>query len=222
MHSPVLFKMLQKLPIKVAKAKLEPNKLNTSGFTLIEMLVVVIIIAVLSAIVAPGWLGFVNRQRVNKANDQVLQALQQAQQEAKKRKLSYSVSVKTENNIPQIAIYPGSTPSNWRDLGEGLGLKPGQVVIGTNLSSKNTRSGSGITYASTTAQSITFDYMGALELPLKTKTQDVQDTTLGDGLIVSVAVAKPGAPTEATGVKRCVIVKTLLGSIKTGKDSECQ
>ncbi|NJL65366.1 MAG: type II secretion system protein [Methylacidiphilales bacterium] len=51
------------------------------------MLVVVIIIGILSAIAAPTWLAFTNRQRINKVNDVVLSTLQEAQREAKKLKL---------------------------------------------------------------------------------------------------------------------------------------
>jgi hypothetical protein len=42
------------------------------------------------------------------------------------------------------------------------------------------------------------------------------------GLIVSVAVAKPGNPTQAINIKRCVVIKTLLGSIKTAREAECE
>lgn len=34
------------------------------------------------------------------------------------------------------------------------------------------------------------------------------------GLIVSVAVAKLGNPTQESNVNKCVIIKTILGSIK--------
>ena len=45
------------------------------GFTLIELLVVIIIIGALSAIAAPSWLAFINRQRVNKVNEATFTSL---------------------------------------------------------------------------------------------------------------------------------------------------
>ncbi|NEP29368.1 prepilin-type N-terminal cleavage/methylation domain-containing protein, partial [Moorena sp. SIO3I6] len=67
----------------------KPNK--DAGFTLLELIVVILLVGILSAIAAPSWLAFVNRQRVNKVNERVLSAIQEAQREAKKKKLSYSV-----------------------------------------------------------------------------------------------------------------------------------
>ncbi|UKO97148.1 prepilin-type N-terminal cleavage/methylation domain-containing protein [Nostoc sp. UHCC 0870] len=211
---------------------------SSAGFSLVEMLAVIVMIGVLAAIAAPNWIAFVNRQRASKANDVVLSAIRDAQNEATKQKRRYSVSFKTDNNIPQVAIYPHpqgyilpSDSNIWRPLGENLDISPGQIVIGTNITSENTSSSS-VTYASNPTftatskpQTITFDHTGALDLLVKTKSDSitsVQTSKLGTkGLIVSVAVAKPGNPTQESNVKRCVIIKTILGTTKTARDAEC-
>ncbi len=187
-----------------------------AGFSLLEVLVVIVMIGVLSAIAIPSWLAFVKRQQVNKANDAVLAALQDAQQEAKKKKVSYSVSFRTDNNTPQIAMYQGSTPTNWLDLGRDLGIKPKQIVLGTNLSNLNTNSGS-VTYASAfntnAPQTITFDYMGILAPKTNNNAPDTD---------LKVVVAIPQAGNNSAGqVKRCVIMETLIGGMRTAKDTSC-
>ncbi|MDJ0617030.1 MAG: prepilin-type N-terminal cleavage/methylation domain-containing protein [Calothrix sp. MO_192.B10] len=185
-------------------------KAQSNGFTLLEALVAVFMVGIMAAIVAPGWLGFVKRQRLNKAGDLVLAALQEAQREAKKNKRNYSVSLRTNSNIPEIAVYSGSTPSGWSSLGEEVGIQPGQVILGTNLSSTNTAAS--LTFNSSTTQTITFDYMGVLA----SKTDGTASDT---GLKVVVATPTSGA--SPSNVKRCVIIETLLGGMRTAKDSGC-
>lgn len=201
------------------KTKLSPPQL-ASGFTLLELLVALIIVGILSAIAPPSWIAFVNRQRVNAANDAVLSALQEAQREAKRRKLSYSVSFKTDaKNQPQIALHPGSvrasalSDDSWKPLGADLELKPGQIWMGTNLKGNNTAVDSVSvppSKTSSTTPTITFDYTGALPLGADTP------------LKVVVAVPPSGDSTQSLdSTKRCVIMQTLLGSMRTAKGTDC-
>ncbi len=193
------------------------TKHTQDGFTLLEVLVVVLMVGILSTIAAPGWLSFVNGQRLNKANDEILAALQEAQREAKRTKLSYSVSLRTNSNIPEIAVYSGSTPTNWRNLGEEVGVQAGQVLLGTNLSSTNT-AGASVTFNSTTTQTITFDYMGTL--PNADFGTPPSGSTQTPGLRVVVATPS-GSSTSPSNSKRCVIIETLLGGMRTAKDTQC-
>ena len=232
--------MLYKLPIKLSSAKSNtPLNLsqNTSGFTLIEVLVVIAMVGILSAVAAPSWLGFVARQRLNKANDTVFAALQEAQRKAKKNKISYSVSIQLDNSIdkiPQISVHPGETPPSttsisWRNIGADLEIKPDQMLLFTNLNGNNSAANT-INYNNASAlrnspKTITFDYRGALELPVKTGSEGLsalQDEKLGNkGIIIALAVPKPSNNNQAGDTKRCVIVKTLIGGIQTGKDDDC-
>ncbi|MBU7582203.1 MAG: prepilin-type N-terminal cleavage/methylation domain-containing protein [Nostoc sp. TH1S01] len=192
---------------------------HDAGFSMVEVVAVTLMIGILAMIAIPSWFSFINQQRVNKANDVVFSAVQEAQREAKQKKLSYSVSFKIENQVSKLAIHPDSTaasslPSNqWQSIDESLGIKSGQITLFTNLTGKNTVNSSNPAVNTSTTylnnpQTITFDYMGTLPNFITPTTGEAP------GLKIIVAASN-------NSTKRCVIVKTILGSTLRGKNNEC-
>ena len=211
--------MLYKLPVKISSVKSK----QSSGFTLIEVLVTILIVGILSAIAAPSWLGFVARQRLNKANDTVLVTLREAQREAKKTKRAYSVSFRKNprnTDIVEYAIYPTNdldgkeivpnTINLWKPLGSELGINPEQFLVGTNLTDKNKGNGDTVRFLSGT-KTISFDYTGTLprdaQMPLK--------------IVLATPKNSGNRQQQLSNIKRCVIIETFIGGIKTAIDEDC-
>ena len=212
------------------------SKQLTAGFTLIETLVIAIIIGVLAAIATPSWIRFINQQRINTANDAILRAIQDTQREAKTRKLDYSISFRNiitpQGTVPQFNIYPDNPninltpsppPNNWQNLNKDLDLKPGEVILGTNLRTNPNDRNKAITndeYASSSNQTINFDHRGILH-PI-TKPELGNQGLNNQGLIITVAIPQANNPLQPiTSTVRCVKVKTLLGALQTESDDSC-
>ncbi|MGF1933015.1 MAG: type II secretion system protein [Nostoc sp. ChiQUE02] len=101
------------------------NKHANSGFTLPEMLVVVVLIGILATLGIPNWLAFVETCRLNTAQSEVYYAIRQAQSQATKEKLTWQASFREQNGIVQWAVHPATvnaSNANWNNLDANVRL----------------------------------------------------------------------------------------------------
>lgn len=189
------------------------SKRSIGGFTLIEMLVVIIIIGVLFAIAAPGWDTILSRQRVSAAREQIVQTLRVTQSSARStrspRALVFDMSTPSKPRIANVPFIPDNTEDttnkntvkidntskSWILLGNG-DVNAGTLKLAVNNVTTNT---------TTSFRGLIFDANGAIaQIPLVPTAQT---------LPYVITVSRGNTTGRATD--RCVVVDTLLGVIRT-------
>jgi prepilin-type N-terminal cleavage/methylation domain-containing protein len=212
-------------------AKPSPNFNKTAsrksdgGFTLLEVIVIMLILGILSAIAAPSWLAFINRQRVRTVNDRVLQSLRTAQSEAKRSKRDVKVTFNYAPNATPVIDPPtveiDTTPAETDPLkkeirketfSSGGEIKPRTITISTNATAPYNDPDGGYLVP---ANSIVFDYQGNVK-----KFPDIINPAIPARFVVTVAPFDTSVPSgfgPNTKGKQCAIVETILGGMRTAE-----
>ena len=132
--------------------RLNTPKPNTAdaGFTLLEILVVVFLVAILAAIAAPSWFRYITNRRVQAIQTELRQVMEQAQTDARTRRAEYTLDILETEAIPTIRVTdPGGAV---RDIELGSGnVNPDTVQLTMNMA------GGGTTFS--------FDYQGVVSEP---------------------------------------------------------
>ncbi len=169
------------------------------GFTLTEVLVVVVIAGVLAAIAAPSWLAFMNRQRVGEARTELLQYLREAQSSAIAKRTSYGIEIDANAQSIKRFSAKGARPNG---TGAVDAAKIGYISeqkLGNEDGTELTLSASDS--AGTDLERIVFNFDGSIALD-----------TLGNNIQVPlyVSVQLPDQPNS----RRCVVIETILGAMR--------
>ena len=164
---------------------------NETGFTLIEILIVVFITGVLAAIVAPSWSAFLNRQRLKMGTEQIYLFLQEGQTKAQQQNRDYRVSFRNNNGMPQAAVNldVDGTPTDangWEDM-----------INKNNL----------LTLDLTDGGFIVFNYDATID-------EDKSEITQGESIVMQIT-------NQGNAVQECVMIQTLLGTLQKAKDTQC-
>lgn len=178
----------------------KPVPSATAGYSLLEMIIVVLMMGIVSAITAPGWLQFVNVQRLNTAQSQIYQAMHAAKSNALRDKRTWQVSIRQVNKQVQWAVHrvddnfipPGV---QWHKLNQEIQVdmeKNDQDVYETTLDSPGHKTITG-------PWRVQFNYKG------NTNGQLGQITLI---------------PKDHSQVQRCVYVSTLIGALRMGHDHD--
>jgi Tfp pilus assembly protein FimT len=101
---------------------------STAGFSLTEMIAVIVLLVALFAIIGPGFVSFANSRRASTVRDEVLQGLRAAQEKAVRNRTPATMQIVVDaEGIPAVQVDQG-------DLSRagGNGLQPGMVSITSN------------------------------------------------------------------------------------------
>ena len=87
------------------------TKLSTAGFTMIEILIIILMLGIFSAIAAPSWLAFINNHNLRTSQDRIYWAIRIAQSNAKRDKTEWQASFRQVGNVVQWAVHPATLPA---------------------------------------------------------------------------------------------------------------
>lgn len=175
---------------------------HEAGYTLVEVLAVVIMIGMMVAIVVPGWVAFRNRFALNSAQVKVAAVLKRAQNEAKLLKTKRQASFRMQGKLVQYTVHDASVPPTspsltWYDLAADVRIDPYNTTMHDPVPS--------------TIWRMQFDYDGTANGQL--------------GRLTLVTPERPDQNQQQARSnnrpRRCVFISNLLGTLREARDQGC-
>lgn len=187
---------------------------QADGFTLLELVIISIVVGVLAAIAAPSFFGYLNRQELNAAQQELLQQIRQAQSEAKRRQETYQLSLTTLNqggeNLVAVAVHPASLVGMGECVLDPAGPDGGRYQVLRNnpeveIDNVNSTIGNGDTTCGADSEEFRQRFNAKGEARV-------------DGFGTGTATLQLNSTPQ---IKRCVIVSTILGALRTDMGDDC-
>ncbi|MEG3958081.1 transcriptional regulator [Microcoleus sp. herbarium2] len=178
-----------------------------AGFTMIEILIIILIIGIFSTLVAPSWLMFINNQRLKVSLDRAYSAMELAHSNAKRSKISWQASFKEVGENVQVAVHPADIPpaqlptNQWKNLEPQIQIDTEETtVLQVNENNEQKQNG--------TIRRVMFNYRGC---PVSRSDHDCTLTSIrAKG---TLTLHHPNLKNS----QRCIIISTLLGYKRTSQ-----
>jgi type II secretory pathway pseudopilin PulG len=178
-------------------ARTNRSKRQNSGFTLLELMVIIVMVGILGAVAAPSWLSFLSQQRIRTVESDLIQTIKQTQQDAIQRRRSVVFEVKEDEDLPTV--------NNGIDitLGSGSNIRPGMVTLNAfSVNDDDSKNDDDV--------SLAFDHQG----------RPIELDADGDPIpqVLPFVITVSG---ENSNTQQCAIIANLIGSIKTAEGADC-
>ncbi|MGK7872040.1 MAG: Tfp pilus assembly protein FimT/FimU [Xenococcaceae cyanobacterium] len=121
----------------MSRTKQSVLRQTTAGFSLLEMMIVTVVAGILIAIAAPNLVGFLARQRLNTANNEIYLAMRKAQSNAKKEKVNWQASFREQNEVVEWTVHRQSispTSGSWESLPADVLIDDSNTTLYKNTS----------------------------------------------------------------------------------------
>ena len=174
---------------------------SAAGFTVVELLTIVLILGIVSAVSAPAWQMFINHYRIKTSVDRAYQAMVTARSNAKRDKIAWQASFKQVGNIVQVAIHKSEIPpaqvppGEWKSLEPDIQINPNETTF-VLFNEQNEYDKNG------TIRRAIFNFQGC---PVYQSTDDCGLTNYRAK--ARLTLSHPHLPKG----DRCVIISTILG-----------
>jgi prepilin-type N-terminal cleavage/methylation domain-containing protein len=182
---------------------------DQSGFTLTELVTVLFMIGILSAIAVPSWLSFIYHYELRVATDRAYWAKQKALSNAKRDKMSWQASFRQEGDKLQWAVHradiPPSkvSPNEWNSFEGKVRIDKTETTLLKVDPDTNREKMSG------TVHRVIFNYQGC---PVYNRDDECGQTSLE--ALGRLTLTHPHLGKK----KRCVFISTILGTMRVSEE----